>query len=270
LEDSLRSTAQPMFSMTATSSTATVAGPPVARAPSRERCSPFLAQIVPQSLPREQSVDRCRRSPSQDNHRYVSSGTVTPHNGTLTPRLASHPASSSVSFGGLGKSAVAPPAREVGTNNFLGYTTSTAVARQASRETVQRQVSCDPVCVATTRPQVIRQVSPVRLISSGRQVSPARLVRQASPTRPTSLSRFWAPDRSIALDTYPRGPFAGKVKILPRRAAADANVAVELLNSGTIECREDFAVVFSESLNCHVLLYKAGKEQEALAGLEMQ
>jgi hypothetical protein len=71
------------------------------------------------------------------------------------------------------------------------------------------------------------------------------------------------------LDSYPRGPFAGKVKILPRRAAADANLAVELLNSGAIECREDFAVVFSEPMNSHVLLYKAGKELEALAGLEM-
>jgi hypothetical protein len=76
-------------------------------------------------------------------------------------------------------------------------------------------------------------------------------------------------ERYIALDNYPRGPFAGKVKILPRKSAADIVRAVDLLNSGAIECREDFAVVYSETHDSHVLLYKAGKEYEARAGLDM-
>lgn len=71
------------------------------------------------------------------------------------------------------------------------------------------------------------------------------------------------------MDTYPRGPFAGKVKILPRRAAPDVHIAADLLNSGTIECFEDFAVVFSESIRRHVLMYRRGKEQEALQGLAL-
>lgn len=69
------------------------------------------------------------------------------------------------------------------------------------------------------------------------------------------------------MDTYPRGPFAGRVKILPRRAAPDVRIAADMLNSGAIECLEDFAVVYSEARRSHVLMYKAGKEREALEGL---
>jgi len=69
------------------------------------------------------------------------------------------------------------------------------------------------------------------------------------------------------METYPRGAFAGKVKILPRRPASDVYIAAEMLNSGAIECLEDFAAVFSEATRSHVLMYKVGKENEALAGL---
>jgi len=273
--------------MTATSSASTVG-----RAPSRERCSPFLASgfpVVHQGLLRDSSTDQCRRSPSLEARRYVA-------NGAATVRVAPHQSSSSVSVAPAGQPQVAT-AHEMMANPFLGYAFA-ATARPVSRDpvqrqrSVQRQTSCEAVSVATARAPLVRQVSPVRLVSSGRQVSPtsvrrlvssgrqpsspSRLARQASPTRLTSspgrllsASRLWAADRSIALDSYPRGPFAGKVKILPRRAAADANLAVELLNTGAIECREDFAVVYSERMNSHVLLYKIGKEQEALMGLDM-
>lgn len=71
------------------------------------------------------------------------------------------------------------------------------------------------------------------------------------------------------MDAYPRGTFAGKVKMLPRRPASDVKDAVEMLNSGAVECREDFAVFFSEPARSYMLMYKVGKYQEALGGLAM-
>lgn len=277
LDDSMRSTvstASPLFAAASSSAVARASS----RAPSRERCGPIISgyPVVHQSLMRDSSVEQCRRSPSLDTHRYVASGTT-------TPRLAPHPASSSASCAVVAPLTVTPSVREITPSPFLGHVPATR--RSVSRDPAQRKASCETITLATSRTPVVRhkspvklvssvrQVSPIRLVSSSRQMSPARFVRQTSrppsPARAPSLSRCWATERSIPLDSYPRGPFAGKVKILPRRAAADANLAVELLNSGSIECREDFAVVFSEVLNSHVLLYKVGKEQEALAGLEM-
>lgn len=79
----------------------------------------------------------------------------------------------------------------------------------------------------------------------------------------------WAVDNIIQLENYPRGPFACKVKILPRRLANSIPAAVDALNSGNIECTEDFCVAFSEVVNSHFLLYKRGKEAEAWDGLEI-
>jgi len=79
----------------------------------------------------------------------------------------------------------------------------------------------------------------------------------------------WAVENVIKLATYPRGPFACKVKILPRRVANTVPAAVDALNNGSIECAEDFCVAYSEAVNSHFLLYKRGKELEAWDGLDM-
>lgn len=103
-----------------------------------------------------------------------------------------------------------------------------------------------------------------------RQSSPGRAVAgQLAAARLESIQRPWSVEHCLPLDTYPRGPFAGKVKILPRKAAPDIHIAADMLNSGAIECLEDFAVVFSESTRSHVLMYKIGREQDAMEGLAM-
>lgn len=79
----------------------------------------------------------------------------------------------------------------------------------------------------------------------------------------------WTADNVIKLATYPRGPFACKVKILPRRVAYDVPTTVDSLNNGSIECAEDFCVAYFEAANSHFLLYKRGKEAEAWEGLDM-
>jgi len=132
---------------------------------------------------------------------------------------------------------------------------STAVFGSMSPELGRRAVS--PVPSAAYAAVPVRQTSVT--------AHPSVPSRAAAP----NTARSWAVEFTLPLDTYPRGPFAGKVKILPRRTATDIHIAADMLNSGAIDCLEDFAVVFSASSRSHVLMYRAGKELEARTGLAM-
>jgi len=63
---------------------------------------------------------------------------------------------------------------------------------------------------------------------------------------------------------------AGQVRVLDAETIASVNLAIELLNKGSIHCPEDMCIVYSTSNQGYYLLHKRGKREAALASVGVQ
>jgi len=95
-----------------------------------------------------------------------------------------------------------------------------------------------------------------------------KLRSPAAPEPPAKEVHHWSTSDGVGLG--PRGSealFAGKVQLLDEAVVSSAHGAVDLLNQAAIPCSEGFCVVYSSSTNFYILLYRSGREAEALSRL---
>lgn len=95
---------------------------------------------------------------------------------------------------------------------------------------------------------------------------------QDAPAAGISAPNPWSVDCAYRLeggaDLVSR--LAGQVRVLDAETVASVNLAIELLNKGSIHCPEDMCIVYSTSNQGYYLLHKRGKRDAALARVGLQ